>query len=139
VEKADVEFDVVFLDGFSPDVNPELWTYDFIRTIKNSMSSMGILVTYSSAFPVRGALIRAGFSAGTSMPFGRKRGGTAAALAGELIENPLSAKELNIITRSTAGTAYRDPSLAGDRERIMKRRKMLVKRLRLAGIPKWFK
>lgn len=50
----------VFLDGFSPDVNPELWTPEFLQTLANAMASGGVLVTYSAAGRVRRALQAAG-------------------------------------------------------------------------------
>lgn len=52
-------FDVIFQDGFSPDCNPELWSYDFVRALARALKPGGVLVSYSSAYPYRGALLRA--------------------------------------------------------------------------------
>ncbi len=132
-------FDVIFLDGFSPDKNPELWTYDFILHLKRLLSPSGVLATYSSAYPVRGAMLRAGFVIGESTPFGRRRGGTIAGLKPEMIDQSLSRKEMNIIRKSTAGTPYRDIGLNSTRKQIIQRHSNLVARLRRYGVPRWFK
>lgn len=129
-------FDIIFLDGFSPDTNPELWSYDFIRELKRLLKNDGVIVTYSSAYPVRGALLRLGFNVTESTPFGRKRGGTIATKSGT---GSLSEKELAIIKKSTAGVPYRDPGLKLTTTAIIERKNRLVKRLRNLGIPKWYK
>ncbi len=133
------EFDAVFLDAFSPDCNPELWTLDFLAEIKHHCRRETVLATYSSAHAVRGALLKLGFAVGESRPFGRKRGGTVASLAPELVELPLGEKERGIILRSTAGTPYRDRSGQASREEILACREKLVRRLRDRGVPKWYK
>ncbi|MBS1371976.1 MAG: TIGR01212 family radical SAM protein [Lentisphaeria bacterium] len=132
-------FDVIFQDGFSPDCNPELWSYDFVRALVRLLKPNGVIVSYCSAFPYRGALLRAGLAVGESEPFGRKRGGTVAAFDPALPPLPLPEKELGIILRSTAGTAYRDPDLAGSRETLFRRREAAVAELRRRGVPKWYR
>ncbi len=54
-------FDAVFLDAFSPDSNPDLWTEKFMKKLFNALKPGGILGTYSSRGPVRRALRSAGF------------------------------------------------------------------------------
>ncbi len=134
-----VKFDLIFQDGFSPDCNPELWSYDFIRLLVRRLAPGGAVASYCSAFPYRGALLRAGLSVGESPPFGRKRGGTVAAFDGGLLPLPLPEKECGIIRRSTAGVVYRDPGLNSRREEIAARRERMVSRLRGRGVPKWFR
>ncbi|MCI7644080.1 MAG: TIGR01212 family radical SAM protein [Lentisphaeria bacterium] len=133
------KFDVIFMDGFSVECNVQLWTYDFIRILKNLLTSNGIIATYSSANQVRGAFLRAGLLVGESAPFGRKRGGTLGAMEPESIELPLPEKELNIILHSVAGTPYRDASLCDSATQIQQRHAKLVDKLRRQGVPKWFK
>lgn len=55
-------FHAVYLDAFSPDVNPELWTEDFLRGILTSMEPGGCLSTYSARRMVRDNLAQAGFT-----------------------------------------------------------------------------
>ena len=132
-------FDAVFLDGFSPETNPELWTLEFIAALKKRLKPDGMLATYSSAYPVCGALLENGFRLYCSEPFGRRRGGLLAALTPQKNLPELSEKDLLITTRSTAGTPYSDPGLNGSREQILKRHAETVTCRRKAGIPKWYR
>ncbi len=132
-------FDAVFLDGFSPETNPELWTLEFLAALKQRMKPDALLATYSSAYPFIGALLENGFSLYESKPFGRKRGGTVAALSTQSNLAPLPEKEILIATRSTAGVPYSDPGLSRTREEILRRRQEKVVRLRAEGMPKWFR
>ena len=133
------KFDCIFMDGFSPDKNPELWTYDFIRELSKRLGSEGCIVSYSSAYPVRGAMLRCGLAVGQTDAFGRKRSGTIATFSKSLDFKELPQKELNLLLKSSAGAAYRDPGLSGSAKDILRCRNRLVKRLRQAGVPKWYK
>jgi len=132
-------FDCTFLDAFSPDVNPELWTLDFFRELKRLLDPAGIIVTYSSAYPVRGAMLKAGLQPGETDAFGRRRGGTAAVICPSLLECPVNEKDMNIVKKSTAGTPYRDPGLDNTTAWILEHHKKVIARLRLRGVPKWVK
>lgn len=131
-------FDIIFLDGFSPDVNPELWTADFIALLARPLAPDGILTTYSSAYPLFGALFEAGLKIYRSEPFGRRRPGTVASRTALALEG-LSPKDEAITLKSTAGVPYRDPGLACTRETIFAIRKDEVAKLRAQGMPKWWK
>ena len=50
----------VYLDGFSPDVNPEVWTAAFLGRLADALQPGGVLVTYSAAGHVRRGLQAAG-------------------------------------------------------------------------------
>jgi tRNA U34 5-methylaminomethyl-2-thiouridine-forming methyltransferase MnmC len=54
-------YDLVYFDAFSPDVQPELWTFEIFRKLCNSMKTGGILTTYSVKGDVTRALKAAGF------------------------------------------------------------------------------
>ena len=54
-------FHVVYLDAFSPNVNPELWTPAFLSGIFTAMEPGGCLSTYSARRLVRDNLAAAGF------------------------------------------------------------------------------
>ena len=133
------KFDCIFMDGFSPDKNPELWTYDFIRELSRRLEQKGRIVTYSSAYPVRGAMLRCGLFVGQTDAFGRKRNGTIAAFEKDDSFDSLSRKELNLILKSSAGTAYRDPGLSNSTKNISQSKSRLISRLRRLGVPKWYK
>ena len=133
------DVDMVFLDPFSHEVNVELWTYDFIRAVAGKLTKDGVIVTYSNAFPVRGAMIRCGLCVGETPAFGRKKGGTIASFNRSKVVSPLSEKDMNIILKSTAGLPFRDPTLQGARKDICELRRKTVRRLHQYNIPKWFK
>ncbi len=54
------EFNLVYFDAFSPDVQPELWNVDIFARLHNALQQEGVLVTYS----VKGTIVRALKSAG---------------------------------------------------------------------------
>ena len=54
-------YDVVYLDGFSPKVNSELWAPTFVQSLFNALVPGGMLATYSSAGQVRRTLLCSGF------------------------------------------------------------------------------
>ena len=136
---ADFQADAVFLDGFSPDSNPELWTSEFLGALKRRMKPDGVLATYSSAYPVCGALLENGFLIYTSKPFGRKRGGLLAAFTAQPGLPELPEKDRLITTRSTAGTPYHDPELNRTREQILRAHAETISARRQQGVPKWFR
>jgi len=52
----EVEFDLIFLDGFSPQKCPEIWTNEFLWQLKNKIKYDGYLITYTSSAAVRKSL-----------------------------------------------------------------------------------
>lgn len=132
-------FDYIFLDGFTPDTNPELWTVDFLARLKDRLKPDGLLASYCGAYPFKGALLELGFHLYESKPFGRRRGGTVAALDSAPFLPPVPEKDVLIATKSTAGTPYRDPLLRWTRDEILRDRVEHVAKLRSRGVPKWYK
>lgn len=55
-------YHVIYLDAFSPETNPELWTEKFMRKLFFSLQSGGILVSYCVSGKVRRSLSAAGFT-----------------------------------------------------------------------------
>ena len=70
--------DVVFFDPFSPKKQPELWTVDVFKAIKQRMRPGGVLATYSCAKVVRENLEKAGFDVQDSVVIGRRGPATVA-------------------------------------------------------------
>ena len=141
-------FDVIFLDGFSPDHNPELWTMDIIEKMKKSLSPFGMIATYCRAYPFIHALLKNDFRVFETEAYGRRHGGTLALCKNAPLplqnteENtniPLSEKDLHIALDSTAGIPYRDPGLVISRAEILRMRKNEVETKRREGMPKWYK
>jgi len=71
-------FDAVFLDAFSPRVEPELWAPPFLREIARRMGPGSLLSTYSAALSVRAGLAAAGLRVGAGARVGTKSSGTLA-------------------------------------------------------------
>lgn len=65
--------DAVFLDGFAPARNPELWEPALLTAVAARMSPSAPLATYSAAGSVRRALEAAGLRVERRPGFGRKR------------------------------------------------------------------
>ncbi len=53
-------YDAIFLDAFSPDENPELWTETFISKLAGRLKEGGVISTYSAKGSVRRAMVAAG-------------------------------------------------------------------------------
>ncbi len=73
--------DAFYLDGFSPDRNPEMWTLAALKALSRLAHPGATLATYTSARGVRDALATAGFAVERRPGFGRKRDMLAARLA----------------------------------------------------------
>ena len=58
----EVDFDLIFLDGFSPQKCPEIWSYEFLSKLKNKIKYHGYLITYTSSAAVRKTLQNLGFN-----------------------------------------------------------------------------
>ncbi|WP_019588295.1 tRNA (5-methylaminomethyl-2-thiouridine)(34)-methyltransferase MnmD [Deinococcus apachensis] len=54
----------LYLDGFSPARNPEVWTPEFVGRLASALAPGGVLATYSAAGHVRRALAASGLTVG---------------------------------------------------------------------------
>ena len=54
--------DAIYLDAFSPEQNPELWTTSFFNKLGSALRSRGKLATYSAKGQIRRNLASAGFN-----------------------------------------------------------------------------
>jgi tRNA U34 5-methylaminomethyl-2-thiouridine-forming methyltransferase MnmC len=75
-------FDIVFLDPFSPGIDPALWEPEFLAEVARRMAPGARLATYTTAMRVRVALARAGLNVGSGPRVGRKAAGTLASRGG---------------------------------------------------------
>ncbi len=57
-------YHAIYLDAFSPDANPELWTEEFLGRLLAVLAADGKLATYSAKGAVRRALQAVGFVVG---------------------------------------------------------------------------
>ena len=51
-----IKFDLIYLDGFSPQKCPQVWTIEFLSKVTEKLNSQGFLITYSSSAAVRKTL-----------------------------------------------------------------------------------
>lgn len=65
--------DAWFLDGFSPNKNPEMWSENLMQAVGAHTTPEGSFATYTAAGHVRRGLALAGFSVSRDKGFGRKR------------------------------------------------------------------
>ncbi len=62
------KFDLIYLDGFSPQKCPQVWTIEFLSKVKQKLSPHGYLITYSSSAAVRKTLRNLGLEIFTIKP-----------------------------------------------------------------------
>jgi tRNA U34 5-methylaminomethyl-2-thiouridine-forming methyltransferase MnmC len=123
-------FHAVFQDPFSPSKNPELWTIEYFRKLKQIMNEDAVLTTYSSADHIRRAMIEAGFKIGPGPSVGKKREGTIASVNGI---HPLIEKErLDVIMSNLKSEPYTDPDFKSSREDILQERLQRIKDIKNA-------
>ncbi len=119
-------FDIVYLDPFSTSKNAELWTYDFFKLLRRKLNPKGLIITYSSALPVRSAFLRLGLYVYKTKPVSRRRGGTIASVIPLEKQKPLSEMDAYLLNHSDGSIPYRDNSLNCLSSDIISRRKKLI-------------
>ena len=55
------KFDVIYFDAFSPEKQPELWTYNIFNKMYSVLKNNGFLVTYCAKGVVKRTLKSIGF------------------------------------------------------------------------------
>ena len=113
-------YDVVFLDAYSPQKDPTLWTIDFLSLIKSKMNINSVLTSYSKSSPFRSALLKLGFHVGKTY-IDNIDMGTVASLSPEKINYPLNDFDIELLS-TRAGITYKDPNLNLTPEIIIKNR-----------------
>jgi tRNA 5-methylaminomethyl-2-thiouridine biosynthesis bifunctional protein len=68
-----VAADAIYLDGFSPQKNPEMWTHQVMRAVSRLAAPGATAATWSVAADVRDALQACGFAVEKRPGFGDKR------------------------------------------------------------------
>jgi uncharacterized protein len=115
-------FDFIFHDPFSSQHCPELWTVEFFMQLYRVMKPDGVLLTYSSALPVRGAMREAGFLIAETEPGHQMGNGTLAART----ENALAGfRQIETLDKRRS-IPYRDPHLCATAKTILRQRQETV-------------
>lgn len=118
----DNTYDAIFLDPFSQNMAPELFSLEFFKEFRRIIKDNGIIATYTSSAPVRAAFIEAGFYIGLGPIFGRKQGGTLASPNPEMLDYSLPKNDEIRIALSDVGIPFRDPGLNNSSDFILDNR-----------------
>jgi len=73
LNQLDIQADCWFLDGFSPNKNPSMWSLKHCQKIAQLTKKTGSFSTYTAVGQVRRDLISAGFEVSKAAGFGHKR------------------------------------------------------------------
>ena len=118
----DDTYDAIFLDPFSQNMAPELFSVELFKEFRRIIKDDGIIATYTSSAPVRAGFIEAGFYIGLGPIFGRKQGGTLASPNPLMLEWSLPRNDEIRIALSDVGIPFRDPNLNGSSDFILEKR-----------------
>jgi hypothetical protein len=97
-----------------------LYSVQFIKQISKLLSPTGRVLTYTSASPVRMAMVLAGLDVGEG-PWVGRRGGTIASHSQENLK-PLSDDDERMVALSDAGIPFQDPHLKDNPQSILEKR-----------------
>ena len=129
---SNINFDLIYLDGFSPQKCPQVWTVEFLSKVTQKLNKNGYLITYTSSAAVRQTLRNLGLEIFSIKPNLNSRNlwsqGTVAIVEFKkkgfnrnLHFNRLSPmEEEHLLTK--ASIPYRDPNLNSKSEDIIKER-----------------
>nr|MBP6368997.1 tRNA (5-methylaminomethyl-2-thiouridine)(34)-methyltransferase MnmD [Burkholderiales bacterium] len=73
LKRLDARADAIYLDGFSPSRNPEMWSVPVLRALARRTQPGATCATWSTARAVRDGLADAGFAVELRPGFGHKR------------------------------------------------------------------
>ena len=118
----DDTYDAIFLDPFSQNMAPELFSVELFKEFRRIIKNDGIIATYTSSAPVRAGFIEAGFYIGLGPIFGRKQGGTLASPNPLMLDWSLPRNDEIRIALSDVGIPFRDPNLNSSSDFILEKR-----------------
>ena len=118
----DNTYDAIFLDPFSQNMAPELFSVEFFKEFRRLIKDDGIVATYTSSAPIRDGFIEADFYIGQGPIFGRKQGGTLASPNPLMLDTSLPKNDEIRIALSDVGIPFRDPNLNNSSEYILEKR-----------------
>ena len=126
------KFDLIYLDGFSPQKCPQVWTIEFLSKVTQKLSPQGYLITYSSSAAVRKTLRNLGLEIFTIKPrlnsktFWSQGTVAIAKFDKNKLKPNLNFKKLSVMEEehllTKASIPYRDQNLNSSREDIIKKR-----------------
>lgn len=108
--------DVICFDPFSPEANPELWTVEALRRVRQILAPGGVLSTYSASTRSRVTLLLAGFWVGAGAAAAAKKETTVASDGPAGLVAPLGARWIQRWRRSSARAPHGVAKLTPDIE-----------------------
>ena len=143
------KFDLIYLDGFSPQKCPQVWTVEFLSKVVEKLYPQGYLITYSSSAAVRKTLRNLELEIFNIKPYFNERNfwsqGTVA--IPKLYKNKLKPnfnleklsvmEEEHLLTK--ASIPYRDQNLNSSKDDIIKKRLNEQLSSNLLSTKKWRK
>ena len=131
------KYDIIFLDAFTPQKQPILWTYEFLDKVVSLLNKdTGVLVSYSIAAPFRKTLIDLGLNVGKF--YLNNINSTVASFNNSLIKYELDEFEKGLLN-TKAGIPYRDKTLSLSTEEILKNRNDEIITSTLESANKYYK
>ena len=129
---ANIKFDLIFLDGFSPQKCPQVWSVEFLEKVTQKLNPQGYLITYSCSAAIRRTLKDFGLNIFNIKPTLVSKNiwsnGTIAVkiIDKKAIQNNLYFKNLSSMEEehllTKASIPYRDPTLSSNPRDIIQKR-----------------
>ena len=129
---ANIKFDLIYLDGFSPQKCPQVWSVEFLEKVTQKLNPQGYLITYSCSAAIRRTLKDFGLKIFNIKPNLVSKNlwsnGTIAVkiIDEKVLQNNLYFKKLSSMEEehllTKASIPYRDPTLSSDPKDIIQKR-----------------
>ena len=129
---ANIKFDLIYLDGFSPQKCPQVWSVEFLSKVTQKLNPQGYLITYSCSAAIRRTLKDFGLNIFNIKPnLISKNLWSNGTIAVKIIDkkaiqnnsyfkNLSSMEEEHLLTK--ASIPYRDPTLSSNKKDIIQKR-----------------
>jgi len=127
-----IKFDLIYLDGFSPQKCPQVWTIEFLSKVTEKLNSQGYLITYSSSAAVRKTLKNLGLEifkikpSSNNKPFWSQGTVAIPKFDNNRIKPNFNFEKLSIMEEehllTKASIPYRDHDLNSSKEEIINKR-----------------
>ena len=129
---ASIKFDLIYLDGFSPQKCPQVWSVEFLAKVTQKLNPQGYLITYSCSAAIRRTLKDFGLNIFNIKPNLVSKnlwsnGTIAVKMSDEkILQNNLYLKKLSSMEEehllTKASIPYRDPTLSSNKKDIIQKR-----------------
>lgn len=129
---SNIKFDLIYLDGFSPQKCPQVWTVEFLSRVSQKLNPQGYLITYSSSAAIRKTLKNLGLEIFSIKPSLNTKNlwslGTVAIAQFDRnkFQDNFSFGKLSVMEEehllTKASIPYRDPNLNSKAEAILEER-----------------